>query len=221
MDTKFFHLSLFFIGTFIFTGCKECEGDTFGEQLDLMVPINTTPSEDVFSIGDTLWVVANIDKEVMVKDSEHLIRLDNFNFFTEMVISEISDTVEYFDIDIEIIETIGEVSVLPLTTAISYPLQYEEEANAYRLRAGIIFNEPGLYLIGFQTFFGLFEEYEHPAMYYCEDQRRTKTTVTYQNTSTSLNNFDNIFGQTQVSYHLEQIDYERFAQGGAHAILVQ
>lgn len=221
MDTKFFLVSSFFLGSLTLTGCKECDGDTFGEQLDLIVPINTIPSEDIFSTRDTLWIVANIDKEVMVKDNEHLIRLDNFNFFTEMVISEISDTVEYFDIDIEIIQTIGEVSVLPLITAISYPLRYDEEANAYRLRAGIIFNEPGLYLIGFQTFFGLFEEYEHPAMYYCEDQRRTKTTVTYVNTSTTLNNFENIFGQTQVSYHLEQIDYERFAHGGAHAILVQ
>jgi hypothetical protein len=45
-----------------FMGCRECEEDVFGNRMELIVPINTYPSQDTFYIGDTLWVAANIDK---------------------------------------------------------------------------------------------------------------------------------------------------------------
>lgn len=221
MGTKFFHVSLFFIGTFILTGCKECESDIYGKELELLVPIETTTSSETMQIGDTLWVTANIDKDVMIKDRQLSIRLDSFNFFTQMIISEISDSTENFIVDFQVIEEVGEVDVLPLVTLLSYPLKYEEEENAYRFRAGVVFSDAGLYYIRFDTLPDLYERYEHPVMYRCENQRRTSTNVFYANASTSVENYENIFLQTNVDYLLELMDYERYASIGSFTLRVE
>lgn len=221
MNTKFFLVSLFLIGTFVFTGCNNCEGDEYGSELELLVPIETTTSSETMQIGDTLWVTASIDKDVMIKDRQLSIRLDSFNFFTQMIISEISDSTENFNIDFQAIEEVGEVDVLPLVTLLSYPLKYEEEENAYRFRAGVVFSEPGLYFIRFDTLPDLYERYEHPVMYRCENQRRTSTNVFYVNPATNPENYENVFLQTNVDYLLELMDYERYASIGSFTLRVE
>ena len=75
----------------------ECTEDKFGEALELNVPINTYPNKDTFNIGDTLWVEADFSKDIDVRNNANSIHLDSFNFFTEMAISEISDTTELFE----------------------------------------------------------------------------------------------------------------------------
>lgn len=221
MDTKFLLVSSFFLGTFILTGCNNCEGDEYGAELELMVPIETTPSSETMQIGDTLWVTANIDKDVLLKDRQLSIRLDNFNFFTEMIISEISDSIENFIVDFQVIEDVGEVDVLPLITLLSYPLKYVEEENAYRFRAGIVFSGAGLYYIRFDTLPEVYERYEHPAMYQCEDKRRRSVSVCYANPSTNVENYENVFLQTNVDYLLELMDYERYASIGSFTLRVE
>jgi hypothetical protein len=221
MDTKFFHLSLFFIGTFIFTGCKECEGDTFGHSMKLVVPIDTSPSVDTFTVGDTLWVEADIDKYVAVEDNDERIFLEAFNFFTTLIISEISDTVENYAVEIEIIEEIGTVEILDLPTLQVYPLFFVENDDAYLFKAGIVFNEPGRYYISFDTEPESYKFYEHPAVYLCEDTRRNDMDVGYRNTSTTLEAYENIFLQTGVDYLFQLMDYPRYSSIGTHSLIVK
>ena len=221
MDTKFFIVGLFFIGTLTLAGCNNCEGDEYGDELELIVPIETTPLSETIRVGDTLWITANFDKEVMLKDRPLSIRLDNFNFFSEIGVSEITDTTENFSVDIETIEDVGQISFLPLQTALTYPVFYEEREDAYHFRGGIVFNQEGLFFVRLNTQPLLYESYEHPAMYQCEDKRRRSVRVCYANTSTNVENYENIFLQTNVDYLLELMDYERYASIGSFTLRVE
>ena len=220
MATKFFILNLCLIGTFVFTGCKECESDEYGAELELVVPIETTPLSETIRVGDTLWITANFDKEVMLKDRPLSIRLDDFNFFTEIGVSEITDTSEHFSVEIETIEDVGQISFLTLQTALTYPVFYEEREDAYHFRGGIVFNQEGLFFVRLNTQPLLYESYEHPAMYQCGDKRRRSVRVCYANASTNVENYENIFLQTNVDYLLELMDYERYASIGAFTLRV-
>jgi hypothetical protein len=221
MDTKFLLVSLFIIGVLTLNGCKNCESDEYGAELELIVPIETTPLSETIRVGDTLWITADFDKEVMLKDRPLSIRLDDFNFFSEIVVSEITDTTENYSIDIEIIEEVGQISFLPLQTAITYPVFYEEREDSYHLKGGIVFNQEGLFFVNLSTQPLLYEDYEHSAMYQCEDKRRRSVRVCYANASTNVENYENVFLQTNVDYLLELMDYEAFESIGSFALRVE
>jgi hypothetical protein len=212
---------VFFTFLLIFMGCKECEEDVFGNRLELIIPINTIPSQDTFHIGDTLWVEANIDKHVQVKGENERIFLDDFNFFTSLIISEISDTTENFTTEVEIIEEIGQVENLTLSTAFVRPFIFIENDDFYLFKAGIVFNESGRYYISFNTQPLNYESYEHPAMYSCEEKRRVWVDVLYDNISSNLEAYENVFSATGVNYLIELVDYDDFVIGGTHTFIVE
>ncbi len=222
MDTKKIFAGVILFSSLVgFMGCKECEGDTFGHSMKLVVPIDTYPSVDTFTIGDTLWIEADIDKYVAVEDNDERIFLEDFNFFTTLIISEISDTVENFAVEIEIIEEIGTVEILDLPTLQVYPLFFVENDDAYLFKGGIVFNEPGRYYISFDTNPENYKRYEHPAVYLCEDTRRNDMDVGYRNTSTTLEAYENIFLQTGVDYLFQLMDYPRYSSIGTHCLIVK
>jgi hypothetical protein len=221
MDTKFLLVSLFIIGVLTLTGCKNCESDEYGAELELIVPIETTPLSETIRVGDTLWITADFDKEVMLKDRPLSIRLDDFNFFSEIGVSEITDTTENFSVDIETIEDVGQIGFLPLQTALTYPVFYQEREDSYHFRGGIVFNQEGLFFIRLNTQPLLYERYEHPAMYQCEDKRRRSVRISYANASTNVENYENLFLQTNVDYLLELMDYERYESIGSFALRVE
>jgi len=222
MDTKnIFVILVVWIGISSFWGCGKCEGDEFGIRMKLIVPINTFPAQDTFFIGDTLWIEANIDKYVEVENHTGKIFLEGFDFFTEMGISEISATVENFTPRIEFIEQLGQVEQLPLVTAVSYPLTFIEEDNTYNLKIGIVLLEQGRYYLSFSTQPLLYERYEHPAVYLCEDMRRESVKVIYTNSTTNLESYEDIFLETAVNYLFEFMDYPRYESVGAHSFIVK
>ncbi|HEY3386071.1 MAG TPA: hypothetical protein VGK46_06155, partial [Saprospiraceae bacterium] len=106
---------------YLFFSCGKCEEDQYGENLVLIVPMTTIPSEDSLSFGDTLWIDVHIDKEVSIVNSDKTIRLDSFNFFTELFISEISGTEEDYYTPIDTFVVKGKLHYLPLPTALVYP----------------------------------------------------------------------------------------------------
>ena len=204
-----------------FFGCDKCEGDEFGAYMKLILPINTTPSQDTFIVGDTLWIEANIDKYVEVKNQSNRIYLEGFNFFTEFFISEISDTIENFTPAIEFVEDIGNIDQLPLPTATTYPLFFVEEDTSYMIKIGLVFMEEGRYNLGFITDPILFENYDHSAVYLCEDTKRYSIEIQYSNVSTNRSAFDNIFLATNVEYLKELVDYTGHQLGGGHTFIVK
>lgn len=207
---------------YIFFSCGKCEEDRFGEKLELIVPINTMPGQDTFSVGDTLWIEANFSKEVEVNSLSERIRLDDFNFFTEFVISEISDTLPDYLVHIDTFVKVGRLEYLPLSTLAVYPITYVEDSDGYKFMAGVIFKEKGLFLINFNTDIGLFESpnYEHPALYTCEGNRREQVIVRYRNQSTSMENYTSLFKKTKVEYLLQLVDFEEYKNQGCITVVV-
>lgn len=206
-----------------FLSCGNCEKDEFGNRLELIVPINTWPNKDTFNIGDTLWVETMFDKNIQVKNSNSRIKLDSFNFFSELIISEVSDTFENYNVNIDTVLKIGGVDYLPLATLSVYSITFYEDKNTYSFLAGLSFHDPGLYLISFNTDSGLFEypNYDHPALYTCENKRRDQVIIRYLNKSTSLENYTTHFKKSKVEYLLQLVDFEEYKDQGAITIIVQ
>ena len=82
-------------------GCKE---DEFGEQMVSAVLVSTYPAQDTFQVGDTLWVECLFPKVFSVKDANGKIVLEDFEFRTSLGFSEVSDTIEQFDSELEVLK---------------------------------------------------------------------------------------------------------------------
>lgn len=213
-------LVIFSILTFIFTGCR-CEPDIYGDNILLEVPITIEVESDTLSGGDTIWVSADYDKEILEKKSGTPIFLEDFQFFTKLGFSEISGTTEIY-LPLGIVSEIGEIEEQPLATSVVYPIIYDESENRYGFRAGMIVPvQSGLYRIGFSTSNLLFESYDHPAMFQCGNDRRSVVNVSYKNEYSTQENFENIFLNTQVPYLLELTTIENYQSGGSVAFYVR
>jgi hypothetical protein len=199
--------------------CGEKNCDSYGRRMTLQVPISTSP-RDTFILGDTLWLEASFDKNVDVLNHDQDIYLEEFDFFTTFAIAEISDTVERF-IDLQhIIEVVGHAYPLQLATAFAYSIEYVEDDSGYHVIIGFVLEKEGLYKLSASTNSILYESYNHQAVFECDNVRRAAVRVIYSNSSTSEENYTNLFRQTNVDYLLEIVDYERFATFGGHAFVV-
>ena len=139
MDIKC--ISIFIIIVQILQSCGECKPDKYGEFLQLVVPVTTSPAKDTFSLGDTLTIEANFSKEIEVYNTSHTIKLDSFVFFTDFGISEISGTHENYAVNIDTIVEIGKVGFVPLhDNVVAYPLKYQEDDDGYKMKFKIVLN---------------------------------------------------------------------------------
>ena len=213
MDTKIFNLVLF--ACLIFTGC--CQEDTFGDHVNWIVPVRTSPIQDTMLVGDTISIHINIAKDVQVDGSGETMYLENFNFFSEFTFNEISDTPQVAYPDLQIMEDIGSLSVLQLNTALVYPITFEESEFKYEARFRVIVPSKGLFSLGFNTDPGLFESYDHAATYSCGKNKRTKMQVYYRNDASSQANYQDVFRKTKLWYLLELVDFENYRNGGTYA----
>jgi hypothetical protein len=209
------------LGLILFVSACGCKEDEFGDWLELEVPISTLSKKDTLHPGDTLWINADFDKAVQVRSNYSPIVLNGFNFFTKLNISEVSDTFERYDVDVSLFTEIGSIEVLPLATATAYPINYVEYRDGYRFRGGIVFEETGLFFVGFSTQSQLYDNYDHPAVYECGKNRRSEIHVHYPNRSSTRKNYEELFLKTNVGYMLELYDYQRYLDLGGHTILVK
>ncbi|WP_425420642.1 hypothetical protein [Phaeodactylibacter xiamenensis] len=213
---RFFSL----VGATLFLASCGCRQDSFGEQLELVIPIEVKPEQDSFRLGDTLWISADFSKNVEVRGQEKKIYLENFNFFASLVVSEISDTVERYIPNPTFVVRKGELEVLPLQTAISYPMYFVETETAYQFEAGIVLKVPGLFHLGISSSESVLERYEHPAMYACKNDRRSQVQIYYQNSVTNEERYERLFLQTEVDYLLELVDFQRYSDYGGFTFIV-
>lgn len=222
MNTSF--IVIIFLYVFL-SACGKCDDDLnedmYGEHLELEIPFASYPNRDTFNIGDTFWIEITIPRNVGTYNSNKTILLDTFNFYTDFYISEISDSIVNYNINLDTLIVKGSLSYLTLPTSIVYPITYSNNAESREFKAGVILHEPGLYYIGLNTDPLLFEYYDHPALIICGDNKRDRVDVYYTNSSSSLQNYENIFRQTKVQYLLDIVDFERFSKGGAVAIVVR
>lgn len=209
------------LGFILFISSCGCKEDEFGEQMTLQVPVQTWPAKDTFQLGDTIWVEANFGQQVIVKDAASDIYLEDFDFFPQLSFSEISDTTEFFEAEVDFVEQIGQIETLPLATALVYPMQFLETDSAYQLRIGVVLEAKGLFLLTVSTRSWAFEGYDHPAMYVCEDKWRDEVRIEYQNSSTSKERFEELFLTTNVTYLKDGVSFEEYQKTGSHTFFVK
>lgn len=208
---------------YLLQGCGECKPDKYGELLELVVPITTSPAKDTFMLGDTLTIEANFDKEIEVYNTSYTIKLDSFIFYTDFGISEISDTFENYAVNIDTLVEIGNVGYIPLQGAVAYPVKYVEDSEGYKVKFKIVLNSKGMFWVFFSSGFFYYEPqfYDHPALYTCENNRRDQVVVYFKNISTTFEAYDHLFLKTNVDYLLHSCDFERYTNLGSVCIIVQ
>lgn len=207
----------------LFQSCDECKPDKYGEVLELDVPISTNPAKDTFFVGDTLTIESNFSKEVQLYNKSETIRLDSFKFFALFGLSEISDTIEDYDIQIDTIVQAGKLGYLPLQGAVAYPVEFDENPNGYHFAFKIVIHERGKYWLNISSSPLLYEEpyYEHPALYLCDNNRRDAINIYFTNISTTLQAYNQIFRTTKVDYLLRLMDFDRYSKAGSISIIVK
>ena len=197
-----------------------CKEDMWGDELIMILPINTTPPESTFSIGDTLWIKANITKNVEVLNSQNTVFADSFEFFTDIGVSEISSENQEYDINIDVISEIGTLTKRDLPTAVLYNVEYLELETEYQLLAGIVFNDPGTYFFRFSILADKFEYVDHPLLYKCKQERRSTVTTYFSNLATNFSDYENIFLNSPVENIESTYPYELYGQLGSHTFIV-
>lgn len=198
--------------TSIFQSCDKCEADQFGDTLWLEVPVEVTPGNETLILGDTIWVHIDISKHVSEQSRGTSITLDSFNFYTELNISRIDDTIEHFPIsDSDIVENKGKLTVVPLTgNAKTYHATARFSEDRYFLDVGFIPPEIGIYAFAVITSPIILQFYEHPALYKCDKRKRNDARVLYtiNNGDPYENNYE-LFQQTSIP-HVVKLDVEQY-----------
>jgi hypothetical protein len=209
----------------LLVSCGKCDKDQYGETLWLSVPVDIAPKSSLMELGDSIWVEVDISKNVYEQNSGMTITLDSFNFFTEIFISRIDDTIQHFPItESDILEDIGELIVIQLVdNARTYRATYVFDQDRYTLKVGFVPSEPGIYAIAVVTQPYSFELYNHPAMFECTaslKRRRIDSRVFYPiNNSDAIENHYDLFLETPLPY-LAKIDEEQYVLGGWYAFRV-
>ena len=173
-------------------GCS-CE-DEFGEFLDILIPIESSPAQTTFTVGDTISYRAGFSTDAMVDNSSSTISIAGFDLFTAFGIQEISspDTVD-FGRPVQIIQRIGEVGQFGGAQPL-YPLRFEERDDSIMIDFGVVVLEPGLYSTGFNFLIAEPEDIDHPLARQCGDgPRRNLVKLFYINPSTDRAAYDSLY----------------------------
>lgn len=112
---------------------------------------------------------------------------------------------------------------LPLNGAVTYPVEFEEDNDGYHLSFKIVIHSRGKFWLNISSSPILYEDpnYEHPALYSCENNRRDRVNLYFTNTSTTLDAYNQIFLTSNVDYLLRLMDFERYSKAGSIAIIVK
>jgi hypothetical protein len=194
-------------------GCV-CRDDQYGERLDLIVPVESTPNQTTFRVGDTLFWHADFSKEVEVRGHTQPILLEDFPFFSSFALSEIgSEEVTDFNRQIALVEVVGEIDAI-FSDQNQYPVRFQETDDAYRLRFGVVLLEEGFYTAGLNSFSLPRDFRNHPAAYSCGNQLRGDITISFQNSSTDRQVFDTLYLSSPNTIIQELADFENYRDYG-------
>ncbi|MEM8585586.1 MAG: hypothetical protein AAGF87_15010 [Bacteroidota bacterium] len=166
------------------SGCNRCQDEDYGGWLNLEIPVEVGADQDTFFLGDTLWIKMDMSKDVFVQNADRTIRLDDFQFFLNFFLAEISTDQELYLSESTIVERVGRLENQAFQTSINYPMILEETPSSYRLEVGILLEHTGLFYAAISDCIRCLERYVHPALFYCSNRRRTQDYF-FQNIHTS------------------------------------
>ena len=204
----------------VFSAC--CD-DPYPRDVTLLVPVTTVvaSSFDTLVVGDTVVYVIDMPKEVAIYDSNQRVRLDDFRFGIEYFISEISESVETYDVPIEITTSSGTVDTLDFSTGTRvYPIFFEETDDQYHLVLAVQVKAPGTYWAGFNSLPKFFEIFNHPFTETCQDVEGRNISLYIENNITSREQYEEVFITSPATHFAQTTDYDRYASGGSHTFVV-
>jgi hypothetical protein len=116
------------------------------------LPVTLTPAKDTFHIGDTITVVSSFPDEVYERKTEKTYKLENFRFYPELIISELSDSVAdraaLLNFEIIIDDATNFYRIDYNDGAIDYIGEYSYAANSYDLEYKLVPKVSGFYIFG-------------------------------------------------------------------------
>lgn len=203
----------------LLVGCT-CDSDEYGNELILVVPVETIV-QDTMHIGDTIWIKSNFSNIVEVQGHDRGILLEHFDFFTEFGIGRIIDSmfVSYNLINSITIE--GSISRLELATVVVYPITYHESDTGYSFHFGIVLDRIGVHAFQFASYNLSYEDYDHPATYLCNNTKREKIDVQYQNDLSNPDNYIWLYPMLSEKYLAPRNNnYENYHFYGTYGFVV-
>lgn len=198
-------------------GCS-CD-DMYGDDLLVVVPVHINHSKDTISTNDTVSITFQFRKTIELQNAKvDSVRLEGFNFFSKLIVSEVSDTLENYSFDIFIAERIGELEPNTLFSIFAYQLYFEESSQNYTMIVDFCIKEEGVYLLHFDSFPTLFESYNHPWLKMCDGDQRN-VDISYSNSNTNITNFEFFLMNTKVDY-LQDTQFDMYKKYGAQTFIV-
>lgn len=219
MDIKqIIKFGLLFVMLSLFYSCG-CD-DEHGNRFHMVVPFNSMTKGDTITTNDTIYFSTNFSKDVELEGQESTVFLENFNFHTKLIVSDLSDTLSNYNYRFSAIEDIGDIDTLLRVNSFSFPLRYHEDLTSYSFSGGLVIRDPGIYYLRWSTNRGIIGDYyDHPALYQCEDDRRSDIRVLYRNESSTQENYDKLFQKTKDPVYLS-LTYDEYRNFGGHTFVV-
>ncbi|MBC6996689.1 hypothetical protein QWY85_02170 [Neolewinella lacunae] len=186
-----------------------CEEDEFGDVLEMEIPVDIGRRENIYQVGDTLWVVADFPKFVKVVGNQNDIELVDHKFFSSLYISLISESQLRTYTTSQVIVERGSVEINQLG---GYDYLFEETEFGYAVRFGIVLVAPGDYST---TSISGEEQgtYRHPTYYSCKNNLRKNVFINRINRFSTMDNFNDFLAWDQVAGDFVQT-YEGYLLGG-------
>ncbi len=155
----FFGIAILFLSTCV---PKKCQ---FPAAYEFEIPVSLSPAKDTFRIGDTISIVSNFLDQVYERKTDKWYTLEDFRFYPEMIIREISNEVTdeagilKFNI---LVDTLYDFSQFNYSDgAVGYIGDYTYDGENYSLEYKIIPKEIGLFVFShFLAIYGLGEDQE-------------------------------------------------------------
>ena len=199
-----------------------CCDDPYPGTATLIIPVETSTQADTLQAGEAYTVSINLPKEVSIRETDQEVRLDQFDFMMDYVISEISTPEERFDFEVTVDALIGEIQSLSLSGAgvKLYPLRLLELEDHYELSLAITVADPGTYLTTFSYNSDWLQSSGHEFTNYCDDAEGRGILYAYENNATSEQRFNELVVASPVEYLGEVYDFARYRDLGAYSFVV-
>lgn len=216
MDTRIIILFGFLLAL---QSCDCTNVDEFGDRTIVEVPIESSPAQTSFSVGDTIWWSGDFSNQVRVEGVDQRLNLEGFDFFTEFGISHIPLSSALIDSAIDVFADTGNLTFISQGEFVFYSVEMVEIDGRFRFKFGIVLLKTGVYSANMFTLFD-FDFYDHPALYACERTRREDFRIHYTNSSTDRNAYETILEPRLDGEILEAATFEKYANIGSITFIV-
>jgi hypothetical protein len=194
--------------------CDCTDVDVFGERTIVEVPIESSPAQTSFSVGDTIWWSGDFSNQVRVEGVDQRLNLEGFDFFATFGFEHVPQSSSLVESAIDVFANTGDIMFLFGDAFKNYGIEMVETDGRFKFKFGIVLRKAGVYAASMSTILD-FDLYDHPALYACENTRREDFRIHYINSSTDRVAYEMIFESRLEGEFLEASTFEKYAAVGS------